>query len=223
MHAQFKFKSETYSGLDKLGRIPLSRSFHMREFLYSEIAIHYGIRNVPDNVDLAVASGRNLCQLLLEPLQDAFGRVHVRSGYRSRNVNTAGVSKHNCAKDNDGFHTWDHPRSHGLGYGAVACISIPSLSRLVFTREIDYQNIAWWIFDNLPDWSVMEFFATPSDITFADEVTFNIGWHETPLKSVTTWRGGKANLGDKVPDEISRRQLWSGLPELVRSMSSVRA
>ena len=36
----YRFDPATYTGLDKLGRIPLSRHFHMREFLYSEIAVH---------------------------------------------------------------------------------------------------------------------------------------------------------------------------------------
>ena len=111
MNRKFNFDAYSYAGLDKLGRIPLSRYFHMREFLYSEIAVHYGVRNVPDDIDRAVESGRELCRLLLDPLQDAFGRVHIRSGYRSRAVNREGVGKHNCAADNDGAHTWDFASS----------------------------------------------------------------------------------------------------------------
>ena len=88
-----RFDPQSYSGLDRLGRIALSESFHMREFLYSEIAVHYQLRNVPDKerIDIAIEAGSKLCSLLLEPLQKQFGRVHVRSGYRSREVNAAGV------------------------------------------------------------------------------------------------------------------------------------
>jgi hypothetical protein len=207
---KYKFDPKSYAGLDKLGRIPLSRSFHMREFLYSEIATHYQMRNVPDDVDRAVKSGQNLCQLLLEPLQEAFGRIHVRSGYRSRSVNLQGVEKHNCATDNDGFHTWDH-ESKSHGFGAMACISVPSLSKKVISGEIDVATIAWWIFDNLPDWSMVEFFATPTGISFADEVAFNIGWHDRPMRVITNRRGGARNLHENIPDEQTRRVLWKNL------------
>lgn len=148
--SSFSFDPKTYSGLDKLGRIPLSKNLHMREFLYSEVAIFHGVLNVPDDVKKAVATGSKLCEYLLEPLQEAFGRIHVRSGYRSRAVNQAGLTK-NCASDNDGFHTWDHSHEK-CGMGATAYISIPSLSKKILTNEVEYQAIAWWIIDHLPEW-----------------------------------------------------------------------
>jgi hypothetical protein len=210
MNNDFNFDVNTYSGLDKLGRIPLSHSFHMREFLYSEVAVHYGLRNVPDNVGQAVRSGSELCRLLLEPLQDAFGRIHVRSGYRSRVVNQAGVGKHKCAEDNDGAHTWDFESASGHGFGAMACVSIPSVSRQIISRSADVSSVAWWIYDHLPAWSTLEFFAAPS-VAFADEVTFNIGWHEKPMGRITTWRGGPRNIHDSIPDPRERKRLWTAL------------
>jgi hypothetical protein len=51
-----------------LGRVRLSRSFFMRDFLHSEIAAVHGISNMPDDPDLAIAAGRRLCEDLLEPL-----------------------------------------------------------------------------------------------------------------------------------------------------------
>ena len=51
----------------------------------------------------------------------------------------------------------------------------------------------------------------PSTPAFADEVAFNIGWHEKPLRSITTWRGGPRNLHSQVPDADSRRKMWSKL------------
>ena len=197
-----KIDPQSYQGLDRLGRVRLSRSFHLREFLYSEIAIHYGIRNVPDagRVDEAVHAGMRLCELLLEPLQARFGRVHVRSGYRSRAVNAAGVDKHNCAADNDGFHTWDWP-SPRHGRGATACISIPAVSRAVWSGEVPFEALAWWIHDHLADWSFMEFFATPE---YSDEVCFNLGWHEKPLKTITSWRGGEWALHKTIPSAAER-------------------
>ena len=61
--------------LEQLGRVRLSSSFFMRDFLHSEIADLHGIANVSDDPDLAIAAGRRLCQELLEPSQAAFGRL----------------------------------------------------------------------------------------------------------------------------------------------------
>ena len=217
MSKRFNFDPSSYAGLDKLGRIPLSSSFHLREFLYSEIGTYYRLQNVPDDIYKAVDAGRQLCQLLLEPLQEKFGRIHIRSGYRSRGVNQRGMSKaqggegHNCAADNDGDHTWDYPSTSGHGAGAMACISVPSISRQVLSGEVDVSAIAWWIHDHLPAWSVIEFFATPADIQFADEVTFNLGWHETPKRLITTWRGGPRNLHGNIPSAEVRSLSWQRL------------
>lgn len=198
----------SYSGLDRLGRIRLSRSFHLREFLYSEIAVHYGLRNVPDHIEEARWAGTQLCERLLEPLQERFGRIHIRSGYRSRAVNAAGVGKHNCAADNDGFHTWDYPHAvHGRG--ATASISIPAVSAPVLTGDVPFQALAWWIEEHLPDWGQIEFFATPEH---SDELCFNLGWSEQPAKTMTSWRAGARNLLQERPVRAERLALLRHLP-----------
>jgi hypothetical protein len=76
--------------LEELGRVRLSASFFMRDFLHSEIADFHGIPNIPDDPDLAIAAGRKLCEQLLEPLQATFGRVAIRSAYRAPAVNEFG-------------------------------------------------------------------------------------------------------------------------------------
>ena len=55
--------------LETLGRVRLSRHFYMRDFLHSEIGSFYGIPNIPENPDLAIENGRQLCEQLLDPLQ----------------------------------------------------------------------------------------------------------------------------------------------------------
>jgi len=40
-----------------------------------------------------ITDGRKLCELLLEPSQDAFGRIEIRSAYRSSAVNEFGNKK----------------------------------------------------------------------------------------------------------------------------------
>jgi hypothetical protein len=88
----------------------------MRDFLYSEIAAINGFGNLPDDPDLAIAAGRGLCENLLEPLQRTFGRLAIRSAYRSPQVNAfgnyhfqkCGSNEHNYAR-----HIWDRRSDDG--------------------------------------------------------------------------------------------------------------
>jgi len=50
-------KPQTVRALDSLGRVQLSPSFFMRDFLYSEISQIEGIPNIPENPDIAVEVG----------------------------------------------------------------------------------------------------------------------------------------------------------------------
>ena len=74
-------------GLEELGRTRLSNSFYLRDFLYSEIAAIHAIPNIPDDPDLAIAAGTELCTHLLEPLRDTFGGLNIRSGFRAAALN----------------------------------------------------------------------------------------------------------------------------------------
>ena len=44
--------------LEELGRVQLSKSFFMRDFLYSEISQIEKIPNIPDTPDIAIESGK---------------------------------------------------------------------------------------------------------------------------------------------------------------------
>ena len=76
-------KPASVRSLETLGRVRLSRSFFMRDFLHSEIANFYGVPNIPEDPDQAIAAGGRLCEELLEPLQATFGRLAIRSAYRA--------------------------------------------------------------------------------------------------------------------------------------------
>ena len=69
-------KPGSVKSLEDLGRVRLSENFFMRDFLYSEVANLYGIPNIPDDPDLAIETGRALCENLLEPLQGKI-RAHL--------------------------------------------------------------------------------------------------------------------------------------------------
>ncbi len=102
--------------MEALGRVRLSPSFYMRDFLYSEIANLHGIPNIPDDPDLAIAAGRRLCEELLEPLNATFGRVVVRSAFRSCEINAFGNRNNlNCVRNEANYaaHIWDRRDANG--------------------------------------------------------------------------------------------------------------
>lgn len=70
-------KPRSMTALENFRRLRQSLTFFMRDFLYSEIAGFDGIPNLPDDPDLAIAAGRQLCETLLEPLQATFGRLGI--------------------------------------------------------------------------------------------------------------------------------------------------
>ena len=166
-------------GLEALGRVRLSPSFFMRDFLASEIAAIHGLANVPEHPDRAIAAGRRLCETLLEPLQATFGRLAIRSAYRSPAVNALGNRLgHSCASNekNRGGHIWD--REHPVnGAGAAACIVVPWFADR-YAESGDWRPMAWWIHDHLP-YSWLMFFPKLA--------AFNIGWHERPRRTIYSY------------------------------------
>lgn len=188
-------KPGSVRGLEELGRVQLSRSFYLREFLHSEIAEIHGISNIPDNPDLAIAAGTKLCEELLEPLNDRFGRIVIRSAYRSAAVNGFGnANKLNCASNeaDRAGHIWDlHDKDGHMG--ATACIVIPSLIGQ------DWRAIAWWIHDHLP-YAHLQFFPKLT--------AFNIQWHEQPRKRIDSFiapRGclTKPGMANQTEDHVN--------------------
>lgn len=197
---------QTYDALDRLGRERLSESFFMRDFLYSEIANFYGVPNIPDDPVLALAAGRQLCEELLEPLQKRFGRLSIRSAFRSCEVNSLGNEKgHNCAGNerNVASHIWDRRDAEG-GIGATACIVVNSFIPY-YERTGHWEALAWWIHDNLP-YSTMTFFPKLA--------AFNLRWHERParhIKSEISPRKGtltKAGMANYDGSHASEYNSW---------------
>jgi hypothetical protein len=173
-----KRKPTSVRTAEALGRVRLSSSFFMRDFLYSEIANIHGFTNLPDDPELAIAAGRQLCTELLEPLQATFGRLAIRSAYRSPQVNAYG-NKHykSCASNahDAARHIWDQ-RSPDDGMGAMTSIVVPWLvDRL--EEGVTWPAMAWWIHDHLP-YSELQFFPKLA--------AFNIAWHEFPRRRITS-------------------------------------
>ncbi len=209
----------TVERLNAFGRTRLSQHFYMRDFLFSDIASIHGLINAPDDRELAVAAGSQLCEQLLEPLQCVFGRVAIRSAYRSCAVNAlgnamqkAGRSGYSCAENEKNYaaHIWDR-RDAGGHMGAMACIVLPEFVD-AFPSDGDWTRLAWWVHDHVP-YATLEFFPT--------NWAFNIGWHEQPQRAIYSyarWRNGdgwkargyltRAGMDNHA---IGHRAEWDGL------------
>jgi len=199
-------KPESVKALETLGRERLSKSFFMRDFLYSEVANFYRIPNIPENPDLAIANGKRLCEELLEPLQATFGRITIRSGYRAHEVNqVCNEEKLGCARNESNFaqHIWDVPDK--AGSGAMACIVVNWYSDR-YEQTGEWQPLAWWIHDHLP-YSSIEF--------FPKLCAFNIGWHEQPQRRIDSYIEPKGCLTKPGMEnhEGDHSKWYSGFPE----------
>lgn len=144
----------------------------MRDFLYSEIANFHGIPNIPAKPDIAIEVGKRLCEELLEPLSATFGRIAIRSAYRSRKVNDFGNKhKYSCGSSeaNRAGHIWDEVDVADKK-GATACIVVPWFADR-YEKGADWRKLAYWVHDHLP-YASLEFYPKLA--------AFNISWHEHP-------------------------------------------
>lgn len=193
-------KPGSMRGLENFGRIRLSRHFYMRDFLYSEISAFHGVPNVPENPDLCIEHGQALCEQLLDPLQETFGRIAIRSGYRSPQLNRYGnENKLNCARNDHPLecHIWD--RAAGDQAIAGASVVIPWFADQ-YDQGRDWRDLAWWMHDHIPY----------SDLWFFPKLAaFNIAWRPQPLRTISSYiapRGTLLRAGETPTETQAKRQ-----------------
>ena len=198
-------KPTSVATLENLGRVRLSPSFFMRDFLYSEIANFHQLQNIPRYPSVAVQNGNRLCEELLEPLQATFGRIAIRSAYRSEEVNEYG-NRHgmNCGSNESNYagHIWDRPDKNGMG--AMACVVVPWFADLYDEgRGRDWRAMAYWIHNHLP-YSTLQF--------FPKLCAFNIGWHEKPRRSISGYMKTTIDLPAGSPPSETYAAWYDGFP-----------
>jgi hypothetical protein len=198
-------KPQSVAALETLGRVRLSPNFFMRDFLYSEVANFYGLQNIPDDPDLAIEVGQVLCERLIEPLQATFGRVVIRSAYRSVAVNQlCNEKKLGCGSNESNFaaHIWDRRDAEGHK-GAMACVLLPWFTDR-YEAGADWRALAYWIHDHLP-YSRLQF--------FPKLCAFNIGWSERPGQFIHSFIEPQGSLfRDGVPTRGQHAALYEAFP-----------
>ena len=177
---------KSVADLTALGRVRLSEHFFMRDMLYSEVANFHGLSNIPDDPDLAIATGEKLCQLVLEPLHRAFGGITVRSAFRSAFVNDychqrlkPGQSDYFCSDNIYGAarHIWDLRDAEGNS-GATASVVVPWYLEQ-YEKSGDYRPLGWWIRDHLEHYAEVIFYPWLC--------AFNIRWYEGRSEKAVLW------------------------------------
>ncbi|SHG96337.1 hypothetical protein [Marivita hallyeonensis] len=183
--------------LETLGRVRLSKYFYMRDFLYSEIGNFHQRQNIPDTPDLAIERGRAFCETLLDPLEETFGRIAVRSGFRSADLNRFGnENKLNCARNDYPLecHIWDLPDTPVAG----ASLVIPWFADQ-YDEGRDWRDLAWWLYDHLP-------FA---DAWFFPKLcAFNLSWRPVSQRRIDSYIAPKGTLirgGEDPPETAAER------------------
>lgn len=166
-------KLAEFKRLEELGRVRLSPNFFMREFLHSEISQIECIPNIPHHPEIAIKYGSLLCERVLEPIQEYFGRISIRSGYRSPEINALGAinrNQYNCASNdrNVSRHIWDYPNLKGH-YGATSCIVIcKQVDHFISTG--DWKCVTNWIRENVPECSRIS--------VHPRLCTLSVSWHD---------------------------------------------
>lgn len=194
-------------GLEALGRVRLSRHFFMRDFLYSEIGNFHALQNIPDDPALAIETGRAFCRTLMDPLEETFGRIAVRSGYRSAALNRYGNAHGlNCARNDNPLecHIWD--RGQGAARVAGASVVVPWFADQ-YERGRDWRDLAWWLHDHL----------AYSEIWFFPRLcAFNLVWRPVPLRRIDSYIAPRGTLlaagGEPAEDPGTRRARYADFP-----------
>ena len=114
----------------------LTRNFTLSELIKSDTAIRRGINNNPNAEQIEKLKA--LCENILQPVRDHFGRVKITSGFRSVELCTAIGSSANS----------QHAKAEAADFECIG---------------VDNAELADWIHKNLPyDQLILEFY-TPGE------------------------------------------------------------
>ena len=114
----------------------LTRNFSLQELIKSDTAIRKGIDNNP-NAD-QIEKLKKLCENVLQPVRDHFGRVKVTSGFRSPDLCVAIGSSVNS----------QHAKAEAADFEVIG---------------VDNAEVADWVYTNCrPDQLILEFY-TPGE------------------------------------------------------------
>lgn len=180
--------------LDCLSKIRLSQNFMMREFMYCASAAAGGFSNAPENSELVVAGARALCDKVLEPLLEKFGKFGITFAYQSRKSleHDLRESGHKFKPHSSSPHCYDR-----MTWGARPYARIDILPLCVEDGNVSKADYGRWIMMNLDVDLLMEW--TRSNV-------FCISIAPYPRRIHLQW--GRPSLGEPQQRVLVGREYW---------------
>src|SRR4051812_42606434 len=87
LHGKYNAQTLTQSKIrqyDKWSKTRLSKSFIIRDFLFSTESAAMGLSNLPEDRSMVLRAGKALCEQVLEAVLTHFGRFAITFGYQCR-------------------------------------------------------------------------------------------------------------------------------------------
>lgn len=131
---------------EALARVRLSQNFILRDFLFSTDAAVHGFNNFPENPDMVVRAGRELCEKVLEPVLAQWGRFAITFAYQSREALEFKwpQEKRDTKSHNSNPHHWDRG-----SFGDEIYARLDILPFCVEDGLVDRHEFGHWLMHNL--------------------------------------------------------------------------
>ena len=124
----------------------LSQNFILGDFLFSTEAACMGLSNFPEDSAMVVRAGRALCDKILEPVLDHFGRFAITFGYQCREAIEADMPEaaRRANPRSSNPHQWDRQT-----WGKQVYARVDILPYCVEDREVSRHDFGHWLMHNL--------------------------------------------------------------------------
>ena len=131
---------------DSVSRTRLSKNFILRDFLYSSESARMGLSNLPEDPQMVIRSGKALCEKILEPVLDHFGRFAITFGYQCREAIEADMpaSARRANPRSSNPHMWDRKT-----WGNQIFARVDIWPFCVEDREVSKNAFGRWLMMNL--------------------------------------------------------------------------
>ncbi len=129
---------------DAFTRTRLSKHFLLRDFLYSSDSEYRGLSNMVDDRDAVIKAGKALCEHVLEPITEKFGKPLITFGYQAKNGIEADWSpaKRKENPRSSSPHCWDRFTHGNLVYCRCdilpACVEDGEVSKHEYGKFLMY-------------------------------------------------------------------------------------
>lgn len=132
--------------IEALARVRLSKNFILRDFLFSAECAARCASNYPEDPDAVIRAGKALCERVLEPVAEHFGRPAITFGYMCREVIDMGMSEAERLANyhSSNPHHWDRGT-----FGEEVYARIDILPFCVEDGEVSKHEFGHWLMHNL--------------------------------------------------------------------------